>query len=119
VTITEAARHHLHQSLSQIIGEEDAAVLMEHLPPVGWADVASRRDLDHLEAVLRLEMEAIEHRLAAKIDQVDARLDSRIDKLEAKIDGRLGSMQAEFTKQLLLANSVMIGLVFGMVQFIR
>ncbi|MBW3643791.1 MAG: hypothetical protein KY447_12850 [Actinobacteria bacterium] len=29
---------------------------MEHLPPVGWADVAAKRDLDHLGVQLRAEM---------------------------------------------------------------
>ena len=29
--------------------------MMEHPPPVGWADVATKRDLDHLETELRLE----------------------------------------------------------------
>jgi len=25
---------------------------MEHLPPVGWADVATKTDLDHLQTVI-------------------------------------------------------------------
>ena len=28
---------------------------MEHLPPVGWADVATKRDLDNFANVLRAE----------------------------------------------------------------
>lgn len=30
--------------------------MTEHLPPVGWADVATKRDLEHLELSLRHEM---------------------------------------------------------------
>jgi len=52
VTITEANRHRLHQALIEAVGEEEAANLMEHLPPIGWADVATKADLDHLQTVI-------------------------------------------------------------------
>ena len=48
MAITERNRHQLYQRLEEVLGREEAAVLMEHLPPVGWADVATKRDLDHL-----------------------------------------------------------------------
>jgi len=44
MTITEANRHRLHQALIASVGEEEAATLMEHLPPIGWADVATKSD---------------------------------------------------------------------------
>ena len=48
----------MHSALRQAIGESEADTLMEHLPPVGWADVATKRDLEHLQSELRLEFEA-------------------------------------------------------------
>lgn len=38
---------------------------MEMMPPVGWADVATKRDLDTLEQRVDLRFEALEHRLLA------------------------------------------------------
>lgn len=46
--IDERSRHQLFVRLEQVLGPQEAAVLMEHLPPVGWADVATKRDLEAL-----------------------------------------------------------------------
>src|SRR2546428_6175236 len=46
MTISEESRHRLYLRLEEVLGPEEASVLMEHLPPVGWADVATKRDLD-------------------------------------------------------------------------
>jgi hypothetical protein len=56
VTISEASRHALHMRLAEVLGPEEAVALMEYLPPVGWADVATKRDLDHLGIEIRGEV---------------------------------------------------------------
>ena len=48
MAIDERARHELYLRLEEHLGAEAATTLMEHLPPVGWADVATKRDLDQL-----------------------------------------------------------------------
>lgn len=45
-------RHQLYLRLEEVLGPEPASTTMEQLPPVGWADVATKRDLDALEAKL-------------------------------------------------------------------
>ena len=62
MAITEESRHRLYQALEDKIGREHATTLMEQLPPVGWADVATKRDLDALETRLKAEWRAELHR---------------------------------------------------------
>ena len=50
--IDERTRHQLFLRLESVLGAEEATTLMEHLPPVGWADVATKQDLEILEARL-------------------------------------------------------------------
>ena len=58
MAITEESRHRMYQRLEEVLGREQAATLMEHLPPVGWADVATKRDLDVLRSELVLHFDA-------------------------------------------------------------
>ena len=65
MAIDERARHRLYERLEAVLGPDEAAILMEHLPPVGWADVATKRDLDALAEANRLEHHALEQRMMA------------------------------------------------------
>ena len=55
MAIHERSRHELYLRLEEVLGPDQANTMMEHLPPVGWADVATKRDLD----ALRLEMQVV------------------------------------------------------------
>ena len=56
MSITEASRFQLRTAIGQILSEEAADTLMELLPPVGWADVATKTDLQHLRNELKSDM---------------------------------------------------------------
>ena len=46
--ITESTRFALQQRAREVLGEQEGDTLMAHLPPVGWADVATKKDLERL-----------------------------------------------------------------------
>jgi len=48
VAVTEETRHRLCRRPEEVLGPEEATTLMELVPPVGWGDVATKRDLDVL-----------------------------------------------------------------------
>jgi hypothetical protein len=106
VAITEETRHHLYQALEQRLGPEEAATLMEHLPPVGWADVATKADVDHLATVIGLRFDVVTHHLAEhdrRFDQLEARMVTREDlatlrsELREELAASIGSLRSEMT----------------------
>lgn len=56
MSITEFQRHQIFQWFEETMGPERAAIMMDLLPPVGWGDIATSRDLAVLRAELRAEM---------------------------------------------------------------
>ena len=83
MAISEDTRHRLHVRLEEVLGREEASTLMEHLPPVGWADVATKRDLDTLAAATRSD-----------IDKLGAELRGQIANLRAELKGDIGDLRA-------------------------
>jgi len=56
MSVEESERHLLHERAAQALGVEAAAVLMSHLPPAGWAELARRSDVEHGTALLRADL---------------------------------------------------------------
>ena len=69
MTVDERSRLQLAEAAKRALGADEGITLMELLPPVGWADVATRRDVAQLEARLDLRFESLEHRLEAKLER--------------------------------------------------
>ena len=69
MSITEASRFQLRTAIGQILDEEAADTLMELLPPVGWADVATKTDLQHLRDELKGDMHALQLTFQATLEK--------------------------------------------------
>jgi hypothetical protein len=56
MSVDERSRHQLYQRLQEVLGAEEAATLMEQLPPGGASRVATKDDLEALENRLLTEI---------------------------------------------------------------
>jgi hypothetical protein len=74
MAIDESRRLLLHGGLRTAVGADAALAMMEMLPPTGWGDVATRQQLD-----------AVEARLDGRIDQLEATLDHHIETLRLEV----------------------------------
>ena len=67
------------------MGKERATTMMSLLPPVGWGDVATKRDLGGLDA----KIDSLETRLNTKIESLETRLNTKIDNVEERINAKV------------------------------
>lgn len=96
MALDERSRHELFLRLEEAIGPEAAGTLMEHLPPAGWADVATKRDLDALEQRLSQRIIGVDQRL----DGLEQRIDLRFEAMEHKLMAAFrGELQTALTAQ--------------------
>lgn len=83
MSVTESERHQLFTRVEEVLGEQAAATMMSLLPPVGWADVATRHDIERIEG--RLE----------------------------RIDDRLDAIQHHFVTWLLASQAIVATVIVG------
>jgi hypothetical protein len=79
--ITEESRQKLYDRLEETPGKKEASTLMEHIPPVGWADVAHRSDIDGLER----RFDEVDRRFVELEERMTLRLESAVDRLRTEL----------------------------------
>ena len=94
--IDERARHDLYLGLEELMGHERADALMGLLPPVGWADVATKHDLDV--------------RFAGLEERIGLRFDAQAQSFRAELHSELRSQMRTLFLGLLTALLTMTSL---------
>jgi len=56
MTTTDNDRRILHSAFEKACGPRPAEILMEHLPPAGWRDLATKSDVESASLLLRTEL---------------------------------------------------------------
>src|SRR5262245_32621864 len=79
MAIDEARRHGLHESARRALGADAGDTLMEMLPPVGWSDVATKRDLDAHADSTRREMAELRSSIDLRFETLEIRITSAIN----------------------------------------
>ena len=101
MSIDDRSRQELFQRLDEALGPKAAEVLMAHLPPVGWADVATKHDLAALEQRTNMRFDRIDERFS--------RFEERIEKVEERMIGRMHAELAAQSRTMIFA---MMSLIF-------
>jgi hypothetical protein len=95
-------RHRLYVHLEQLLGPEDAATLMEHLPPDEWNRLATKDDVRTEVDRLRDDMRDFERRMTEHVD--------------LRVKATVGESTRLLFFSLLASQATMVGLVLAAVK---
>ena len=95
MTIEEQERRVLQEALVNTLGPRPADTLMHYLPPVGWADVATKHDLDALEEKIGLRIDSLRMEVNAGLAGVHAKIDTQRADVDTKIDTGLADVHTK------------------------
>ncbi|HYA67394.1 MAG TPA: hypothetical protein VED63_01565 [Acidimicrobiales bacterium] len=121
MAVGEEDRYRLYQRLEEVLGRSEATVLMEHLPPVGWAAVATKADLAALEERMDLRLQVVDgrfDRIDDRFDEVDRRFDE-VDRRFERMESRFDALRADLRTSLLAVMSMMVVLVATMIAAVK
>jgi len=111
MSITEASRFQLRTAIGQILSEEAADTLMELLPPVGWADVATKTDLQHLRDELKADMLNLRNEFKADIQSLQLSFETTLEK-------RLHEQTKWFITTMIAMNAVTVAVAVALSKLI-
>lgn len=111
MAIDERTRHEIQTAFDELLGPERSGALMSLLPPVGWADVATRHDLAALEAALRNELRTGMAELRTEMAELRTEmggLRTEMGGLRSDVNGRVDGLEIRLHQQLTSATRTMV-----------
>ena len=110
MSVSEPARHHLYEAARTGRWDDNAAeALMSLLPPVGWADVATKHDLRALEDSLRGEIAQLRGELHGEVGGLRAELHREIGLVRSDLAHQTRTMLLSLVGLLIAGAGVAIG----------
>ena len=104
MSITDRQRLKLLRTLETVIGPEDASTLMDLLPPVTWANVAT---VDHVSAIgdqttktLRSEMQVLSTQLRSEMSELRVELRSDMTVLSNQLRSEMNQLGTELRSEM-------------------
>jgi hypothetical protein len=116
MVVDERSRHELYRRLEEVLGPDAATTLIEHLPPVGWADVATRHDLAGLEQVEE-RFERVEERIKAAMSELRATFEHELRAQSGAFGHELRAQTTTMVFALVSVVLTMAALAFALVRF--
>ena len=106
----EDDRFRLHQHLEEVLGRDDANTLMEHLPPTGWANIATKDDVEHLRVSTTHHLDQLRAQMVHEFELRDV----RFDQIDQRFDSFRLEMKADMERAFRMQTFAIVGLMFTM-----
>lgn len=81
LAFTEQNKRRLYARLCEVIGTEEADILMEQLPPITWTEFATKRDLDELRIATKHDIEFSAIATRTELEQVITKTRTDLEQL--------------------------------------
>ena len=102
MSISQAKRTELHQELREKLTVDTADTLMEHLPPGGWGEVATKSDIESLRVATKTDIELLRVATQRDIAELKAATQQDIAELKAATQADIAELKAETQSEFAL-----------------
>ena len=134
LTIAEHDRWLLHNRLRDVIGSQEADILMEHLPPAGWNHLATKQDLELTTALLRQDLQSeisgFRQELKTEISEVRQELKTEISAVRLELKTEIADVRVEMERgfrsqtwkmvtSMIATQSISVAIMASMVNSLR
>jgi hypothetical protein len=86
MSITQSQIFEMHEVLREKLGVNAADTLIEHLPPEGWSNVATKKDLSQVRTELQMEIALLRSELHQEIALLRSEMIQMEERLTMKFD---------------------------------
>ena len=115
MTTTEAERLRLLQRLEEVLGPDEATTLMDHLPPLGWSDVATKHDLAANRVLTKSDLDLGLAEFRIEMGEFRTEIREEFAEFRTEMRGEMAALRVEmhqgFRNQILALVSLMFAMM--------
>lgn len=115
LVFTEQNKRRLHARLCEVIGTEEADILMEQLPPITWTEFATKRDLEKSRHSLEMSVMKLKH----SVETTKLELTGSILELTATMERGFRNQSWKMFTAIMSSQLVTVGLLGLMINSLR